>query len=111
MSGDRASTLLIKNIKLLATFADGAADIAGAAILVCGPEIQWVGRMADLPPKYEQADEELDLSECVVIPGNLRTYRITASPLPWRLRSLTWNPKIICQSLIAKRTMRGSLSC
>ena len=65
------STLLAKNIKLLATFVDGQDDIENAAIFVRGPEILWVGRMTDLPADYRAADTKLDLSKCVVIPGEV----------------------------------------
>ena len=69
MNGSKPRTLLVKNIKLLATFQPGKQDIPSAAIYVVAQEIKWVGQMGDMPGEYAQADEELDLSECVVIPG------------------------------------------
>lgn len=65
-----AETLLISNIKLLATFS-AHGDIADAAIYVRGPEIEWVGRADEIPDVYSRATTMLDLAECVVIPGTL----------------------------------------
>lgn len=62
-------TLLVKNIKLLATFTEEHGDIQNAAIYVVGPQIEWVGDMASLPAHYQTASQVVDLSECVVIPG------------------------------------------
>lgn len=65
----KPSSLLVKNIKLLATFDKEHGDIKNAAIYVEGPEIVWVGQMGSLPEHYQKASQEVDLSECVVIPG------------------------------------------
>lgn len=52
-------------------------ELEGAAIYVKSPEIQWVGRTADLPAEYQQADEVLSLTDHVVIPGLVNTHHHT----------------------------------
>ena len=61
------STLLVKNIELLATFDDGRREIKDGAIFVRDNVIEAVGSSAEMSAM--QADETLDLSGHVVMPG------------------------------------------
>ena len=61
------STLLVKNIELLATFDDGRREIKDGAIFVRDNVIEAVGSSAEM--SATQADETLDLSGHVVMPG------------------------------------------
>ena len=61
------STLLVQNIELLATFDDGRREIKDGAIFVRDNVIEAVGSSADMSAM--QADETLDLSGHVVMPG------------------------------------------
>jgi len=61
------STLLVKNIDLLATFDDGRREIKDGAIFVRDNVIEAVGASAEIGAR--QADETLDLSGHVVMPG------------------------------------------
>ena len=61
------STLLVKNIELLATFDDGRREIKDGAIYVRDNVIEAVGSSADIGAM--PADETLDLSGHVVMPG------------------------------------------
>ena len=91
-SGKQQRSLLVRNIKQLATFVNGQDDLVDAAIYVHGPEIQWVGRMAELPDPYKLADEQLDLSCCVVIPGQPFDCNAAKS---WPSRASCW-PGLAC---------------
>lgn len=68
------STLLAKNIQRLLTLSADLGEIDDAAVYVKGNVIQWVGATADLPKEYQSADEVLDLSHRVVIPGMVNTH-------------------------------------
>ncbi|KAK9802882.1 hypothetical protein WJX73_000650 [Symbiochloris irregularis] len=70
----RQRSLLVKNIKVLATFNQEHGDIEDAAIYVEGPEIKWVGKSSSLPGHYQSADQVLDLSHCVAIPGLVNSH-------------------------------------
>ncbi|KAK9829296.1 hypothetical protein WJX72_005009 [[Myrmecia] bisecta] len=67
-------TLLLQNIKTLATFNKDLGEIKDAAIYVERNVIQWVGRTADLPPKYQDADLVLCGKDRIVIPGLVNSH-------------------------------------
>ena len=70
-----SGTLLLRHIRKLATFTDQG-EIDDAAIFIDANVIAWIGRDTDLPPEFASADEAMDLSHHVVIPGELsRTSR------------------------------------
>jgi cytosine/adenosine deaminase-related metal-dependent hydrolase len=66
------ATLLVKNISLLATFDDERREIAGGALLVRDNIIEAVGTDAELAGLA--ADEVLDLSDHIVMPGLVNTH-------------------------------------
>lgn len=63
------ATLLLKNIHTLATFNDELGEISKAAIFIRGNTIEWVGQTSSLPAELSTADEVIDMSTSVVIPG------------------------------------------
>lgn len=63
-----SASLLLRNIRKLATFTEQG-EIDGAAIYIESNIIVWVGSDLELPSEYATADEVLDLSVHVVIPG------------------------------------------
>jgi 8-oxoguanine deaminase len=65
------STLLIKNAQVLMTMDDQRREIADGALFVRDNLIEAVGTTADLP---QTADEVLDLSGHVVLPGLINTH-------------------------------------
>jgi cytosine/adenosine deaminase-related metal-dependent hydrolase len=65
------STLLVKNAEVLVTMDDAGTEIADGAMLVVDGFIEKVGHTNDLP---ETADEVLDLSGHVVLPGLINTH-------------------------------------
>lgn len=65
------ATLLVKNATLLATFDDGRRELADAGLFIRDGFIEQVGLSSELPSK---ADETLDLSGHVVIPGLVNTH-------------------------------------
>ena len=65
------STLLVKNAQVLVTMDDADTEIADGAMLVVDGFIEQVGRTDDLP---DTADEVLDLSGHVVLPGLVNTH-------------------------------------
>jgi cytosine/adenosine deaminase-related metal-dependent hydrolase len=64
-------TLLIKNARVLVTMDDERREIAGGAVFIRDNVIEQVGLGADLP---QQADEVIDASNHVVIPGLVNTH-------------------------------------
>jgi cytosine/adenosine deaminase-related metal-dependent hydrolase len=66
------TTLLVRNIDLLATFDDGRREIADGAMLLRDNVIEAVGTTAELGASG--ADEVLDLSGHVVMPGMVNTH-------------------------------------
>ncbi|MGV7206640.1 8-oxoguanine deaminase [Oxalobacteraceae bacterium A2-2] len=64
-------TLLIKNARVLVTMDEERREIADGAVLVRGNVIEQVGPSADLP---QQADEVIDASGQVVMPGLVNTH-------------------------------------
>jgi len=65
------TTLLVKNASVIATMDVASTEITNGGIYVVDGFIQQVGPTADLP---ETADEVLDLSGHVVIPGLVNTH-------------------------------------
>ncbi len=65
------ATLLVKNATVLATMDEARREIPDGAIFVRDQVIEAVGKTADLPAT---ADEVLDLSDHVVIPGLVNTH-------------------------------------
>ncbi|MGA7324274.1 MAG: 8-oxoguanine deaminase [Rhodomicrobium sp.] len=66
------TTLLVKNIEYLATFDDARREIRGGALFVRGGIIEAAGSSESLSSM--QADEVLDLSGHIVMPGMVNTH-------------------------------------
>ncbi|MBV1702017.1 MAG: 8-oxoguanine deaminase [Hyphomicrobiales bacterium] len=64
-------TLLIRNATLLVTMDSGRREIAGGGVFIRDNVIEQVGKSGDLP---NSADEILDLSGHVVLPGLVNTH-------------------------------------
>ena len=64
-------TLLVKNANLLATFDDDRREIPGGGLFIRDNVIAQAGPSAELPAK---ADQVLDLSDHVVLPGLINTH-------------------------------------
>jgi len=62
---------LLKNATLLATMDDSRRELPGGFVLIDGPEIVAVGKKDDPLP---EADEAIDLSGHVVLPGLVNTH-------------------------------------
>lgn len=65
------TTLLIRNAALVVTMDDHRREIAGGGLLIRDGFIEQVGPTQDLP---ESADEVLDLSGHIVLPGLINTH-------------------------------------
>jgi 8-oxoguanine deaminase len=65
------STLLIRNAEILVTMDDHRREIPGGGLFVRDGFIAQVGLTSDLP---SIADEILDLSGCIVLPGLINTH-------------------------------------
>lgn len=70
--GPSLTTKLLKNIHTLATMDDGFTELKDAAIFIRDNVIEAVGALADMPE--QTADEVVDLSRHVVIPGLVNTH-------------------------------------
>jgi 8-oxoguanine deaminase len=68
---DKVSSLLVKNATLLATFNNEGIEIADGGLFISDGFIRQVGPTAELP---ESADEVLDLTGHVVLPGLINTH-------------------------------------
>ncbi len=66
------STLLLKNIRCLATFDDEGRELDGAWLLIRHRVIESIGAAHEAPP--ETADRVVDLSNHVVLPGLVNTH-------------------------------------
>jgi len=64
-------TLLIRNARVLVTMNEGREEIANGALYIRGKVIEQVGKTEDLP---QEADEVIDASHHVVIPGLINTH-------------------------------------
>ena len=67
-------TLLVQHIHTLATMDAERRELQDAAIFVQDGVIEWVGLTDDIPPHLTSADEVLNLSHHVVIPGLVNTH-------------------------------------
>ncbi|MCB9459474.1 MAG: 8-oxoguanine deaminase [Anaerolineaceae bacterium] len=70
--GPSLTTKLLKNIHTLATMDDDFTELKDAAIFIRDNVIEAVGALADMPE--QTADEVVDLSRHVVIPGLVNTH-------------------------------------
>lgn len=68
------TTLLVHNARLLITMNDAGEKIPGGALFVRGNVIEWVGDTAVLPPHYHTADQIIDATDQVVLPGLVNTH-------------------------------------
>ena len=66
-----SKTLLIKNARVLVTMDDERREIADGAVFIRDNVIEQVGPSADLP---QHADEIIDASNQVVMPGLINTH-------------------------------------
>ena len=66
-----SKTLLIKNARVVVTMDHARREIAGGAVFIRDNVIEQVGNSADLP---QTADEVIDASNHVVIPGLVNTH-------------------------------------
>jgi cytosine/adenosine deaminase-related metal-dependent hydrolase len=64
-------TLLIKNARVLVTMDGARREIVAGAVFIRGNRIEQVGHSADLP---QQADQVIDASGHVVLPGLINTH-------------------------------------
>lgn len=64
-------TLLIRNARVLVTMNEGREEIANGALYIRGKVIEQVGKTEELP---QEADEIIDASHHVVIPGLVNTH-------------------------------------
>ena len=68
-------TLLVQNIKHLATMNDQIGEVGkDAAIFVRGNAIEWVGPSSELPSHLMVADTVIDGRGMVVLPGLVNTH-------------------------------------
>lgn len=65
------STLLVKNISTLVTMDDQRREISGGGLFIRQGKIEQVGPTSELP---SEADEILDLSDHIVLPGLINTH-------------------------------------
>ena len=65
------TTLLIRNVTILVTMDDQRREISGGGMFVRDGFIEQVGPTGELPPT---ADEVLDLSGYIVLPGLINTH-------------------------------------
>ncbi|KAL4422529.1 hypothetical protein ABPG75_008726 [Micractinium tetrahymenae] len=63
-----------RGARVAATFLPDLGDVQDAAIAVRGNVIAWVGPSAQLPAEFAQADEVVDCSDRVIIPGLVNTH-------------------------------------
>jgi cytosine/adenosine deaminase-related metal-dependent hydrolase len=65
------STLLAKNATVLVTMDDQRREISGGGLFIRDGRIEFVGETRDLP---NEADEVLDLSDHILLPGLINTH-------------------------------------
>lgn len=68
------TTLLVRNARLLITMNDAGEKIPGGALFARGNVIEWVGDTAVLPPHYHTANQIIDATDQVVLPGLVNTH-------------------------------------
>lgn len=67
-------TILINHARLLITMNDAGTTIPDGALFIRDKAIEWVGRTADLPLAYQQADRLIDAKDKVILPGLINTH-------------------------------------
>ena len=67
-------SLLVRDIKIVATLDPKLGDIRNAAVFVEGNVIKWVGPSSELPKEFQKADEAISLPDRVLIPGLVNTH-------------------------------------
>lgn len=68
------TTMLVRNARLLITMNDAGERIPNGALFVRGNVIEWVGDTAVLPPHFHTADQIIDATDQVVLPGLVNTH-------------------------------------
>ncbi len=68
------TTLLVCNARLLITMNDAGEKIPNGALFVRNNVIEWMGDTAVLPPHYRTADQIIDATDQVVLPGLVNTH-------------------------------------
>jgi cytosine/adenosine deaminase-related metal-dependent hydrolase len=68
------STLLIRNARCVATFDDARTELRDASIFIRGHRIEAIGTAADMPEAADAADEVVDASRHLVVPGLVNTH-------------------------------------
>ena len=76
-------TLLVRHARVLVTMDEDRREIEDGAVFVRGPAIEAVGRSADLP---QQADEVIDATDQLVMPGLVNTHHHMYQTLTRALR-------------------------
>ncbi|GAB4568848.1 MAG: 8-oxoguanine deaminase [Anaerolineae bacterium] len=69
-----AKTLLLRHADLLVTMDDARREIADGALFARGPAIEWVGPSSEIPAAYRTADQVIDASGMLVMPGLINTH-------------------------------------
>ena len=68
-------TLLVRHARVLVTMDGARREIADGALFARGPAIEFVGATVDLPPALAaSADEVIDASDQIVLPGLVNTH-------------------------------------
>ncbi len=68
------TTMLVRNARLLITMNDAGERIPNGALFARGNVIEWVGDTAVLPPHFHTADQIIDATDQVVLPGLVNTH-------------------------------------
>ncbi|RZL94941.1 MAG: 8-oxoguanine deaminase, partial [Variovorax sp.] len=68
------STLLIRNARCVATFDDARTELRDASIFIRGHRIEAIGPAAGMPEAADAADEVVDASRHLVVPGLVNTH-------------------------------------
>jgi 8-oxoguanine deaminase len=67
-------SLLIRNALCVLTMDDQQRELPGASVYVRGPQVVAVGPAASMPAEAAAADECIDATGCVVMPGMVNTH-------------------------------------
>lgn len=65
---------VFQGARVVVTFSPDLGDISDAAIAVRGNVIAWVGPSSQLPHEFAHADEVVDCTDRVIIPGMVNTH-------------------------------------
>ena len=88
-------SLLARNIQRLLTLDEQLGEIDNAAVYVQSNEIRWVGTTADIPAEFHAADQIIDLSMRVVMPGMVNTHHHMVRCMP-RCLNADWTALSLC---------------